>query len=1010
MTPPSIQLPMLDEVKGAVRELGRLLIEGPQQIALPLDAVDIVARVVDRVSEVTIKQVFKNTLTEHIEAVYIFPLAAGSAISNFEMKVGQRKIKGVVRERAEAREQYNQAVSAGKRAALLEQERDDVFTVQVGNIPPGEDVTIEISYSERLPFYEDGASELRLPLVVAPRYIPGRELNRNQVGDGISADTDLVPDASRISPPRLANGVDSNVKLSLKVEFLPVDGVEISDLACSQHASKTSLGQEGITVSLGRVDERLNRDFVLRWRATGDTVKSSLLTYKTEDGTTYGLLSLLPPRRTGYLGAPRDIIFVLDRSGSMSGIKMSSAIRACGILLNTLGPQDKFAIASFDNSVEWMPARGSDRFITADTAGLEAGEKYLRTVDARGGTEMDNALANALSALRSRTDRDGRLPSLVVLTDGEVGNESMILRRIQNEIGDARLFVVGIDTSVNSGLLKRLAALGGGTATFVEPGIQLEEALTSIGREIGAPIVTDLQLENQDLSVDRASLSPARIPDIFAGRASICFFKLNGAGSGKLRIKGRLANGKSFEEKVKAQPVDMACIAHLWAKAHIMDLEDTFRLNNSRQIKQDIISLSVQHSLLSKFTAYVVVDESEIVNKSGSIRKIVQAVETPAEWQAISPTVKMRSLSRMSSNEYSNLAGGAGGSLGASQASAQGSWGASPAPARDSWGAAAEGHSADAWTDCAEAAQEACSTGSWKQFSACNSSLSLPAPGGTPAASSAPPSPPQSPSLQQASSAPMVPPQQASMAAQPSAQPIPPVHPARPSARPMSAGRPDQKKEMFDADLSLRQLGASKKDNAVPLQKDAASGISAHEEKAKLVASESAREELKAMKLSEEASFAPTPILPLMKKQDASGGFMEKLNSFAKSILGSRDPVLDLEFQQVKSDLQHFLSEFEQAFEKVHRGEPVSADLLETARVKLVQRLATMKLGMELPELQKFLRVTAIELIASVKNTAIAPNQRLAFWTTNKFVFDSVRRELETLLSGKEAAFWDSSV
>ena len=185
MASPNIHLPLLDLSQGLDRQLGSLLLSrGTETISLPLASVDIGARVINRVAQVTVKQVFRNNLSEHLEAVYIFPLAPGSAIFSFDMKVGDRVIKGVVQERAEARRQYQQALQDGKRAALMEQERDDVFTVQVGNLPPGEEVTIEISYSERLPFFENGSSELRLPLVVAPRYIPGSALDRESVGDG----------------------------------------------------------------------------------------------------------------------------------------------------------------------------------------------------------------------------------------------------------------------------------------------------------------------------------------------------------------------------------------------------------------------------------------------------------------------------------------------------------------------------------------------------------------------------------------------------------------------------------------------------------------------------------------------------------------------------------------------------------------------------------------------------------------------------------------------------------
>src|SRR5688572_18422821 len=220
---------------------------------LPLAGVRVSARVADRVAQISMEQKFRNPFSEALEAVYIFPLPGGSAVSAFELQVGSRVIKGLVKERGEARRTYVEAVQQGKRAALLEQDRDDVFTVQVGNLPPGEEVTVRIVTSERLPFFEDGTTELRLPLLVAPRYIPGHPLPRDPVGDGVEWDTDQVPDASRLTPPRLAPGFDPKVALQIEVEI--ADGL-LSDLACSQHATKLSNGK----VALAKQDELLDRD------------------------------------------------------------------------------------------------------------------------------------------------------------------------------------------------------------------------------------------------------------------------------------------------------------------------------------------------------------------------------------------------------------------------------------------------------------------------------------------------------------------------------------------------------------------------------------------------------------------------------------------------------------------------------------------------------------------------------------------------------------------------------
>ena len=498
------------------------------RVELPLASVSISAKVSSLVAQVTVEQTFKNPHSESLEAEYVFPLGGGCSVGHFELRVAGRVVKGIVQERGEARRQYQQEISEGKRAAILEQERSNVFTVKVGNLPPGEEATVSLTYSERLSFFEDGAGELRLPLVVASRDMTGDELGRAQSGSGIASDTSKVPDASRLSPPRLAPGFDANLSLKLSVELLRDPNLEresigFDELSCSQHATKTAMGKDSIQVSLARV-EKLDRDFVLRWRMGGASVTSSLQDFTPENRgakaeNSYALITVVPPRRDGFLGLPREVVFVVDRSGSMQGVKMTSAATACSLLLRTLGPRDRFAVQAFDDVRDWMD---NGKFLAADEAGLEKGEAFLRTIDARGGTELDAALGDAIAALKflreSGESATGRLPIVVLLTDGQIGGESSVLERLQTMLGEVRVFTVGIDSAVNDGFLKRLAALGGGTATLVEPGSALEEALRAVGREIGAPLVTDLKIVEGKSGILVDTLAPHALPDLFEGR------------------------------------------------------------------------------------------------------------------------------------------------------------------------------------------------------------------------------------------------------------------------------------------------------------------------------------------------------------------------------------------------------------------------------------------------------------------------------------------------------------
>ncbi|HQR39209.1 MAG TPA: VIT domain-containing protein, partial [Blastocatellia bacterium] len=307
--PSDTPLPMIECPTEGTRTAGNLEVElDGKRIALPLAAISVDAHVARGVASVTVSQTYRNTFAEPLEAVYIFPLAGGCAVRDFSLRVGDRTIHSAIKERGEARADYAQAIEEGRRAALLEQERDDVFTVQLGNLPPGEDATVVITYSEMLDAMDLGMVELRLPFVVAPRYIPGDPQSGGSVGDGVESDTDVVPDASRITPPRLAPGFDPNVSLSLDV-VIDAAGLTISDLGCTQHATRTHMGNGTVRIALARSDERLNRDFVLRWRESADAaIGASYFVSATATGESYGMITLYAPANKTTTSVPRDVL------------------------------------------------------------------------------------------------------------------------------------------------------------------------------------------------------------------------------------------------------------------------------------------------------------------------------------------------------------------------------------------------------------------------------------------------------------------------------------------------------------------------------------------------------------------------------------------------------------------------------------------------------------------------------------------------------------------------------
>ncbi|HEX8864439.1 MAG TPA: VIT domain-containing protein, partial [Lentzea sp.] len=373
---------------------------------LPLERLDVRAAITGLVGRVVLTTGFVNTFDTALEATYVFPLPDRAAVTGMKMTAGDRTVEAELQERAQARQIYDDAIAAGRQASIVEEERPDVFTMRVGNIPAGERVTVELTLVGPLVF-EDGAATFRFPLVVAPRYVPGKPLPGPSVGDGYASDTDVVPDASRITPPVLLPGFPNPVRLSIGVEIDPA-GLELGEVRSSLH----TVAQEGNTVSVSP-GERVDRDFVLRLGYAGNSSAAVCVPDADSREGTYQV-TVLPPDLDVPV-RPRDVVLLLDRSGSMSGWKMVAARRAAARIIDTLTADDTFSVITFDDRLERPAELGNGLVAATDRHRFRAVE-HLAGVQARGGTEMFQPLLEGLRLLAdASSERD---PVLVLVTDG----------------------------------------------------------------------------------------------------------------------------------------------------------------------------------------------------------------------------------------------------------------------------------------------------------------------------------------------------------------------------------------------------------------------------------------------------------------------------------------------------------------------------------------------------------------------------------------------------------------
>lgn len=574
-------------------------------VVVPLKHTDVRASVRGTLGDVAVTQQFVNPFGVKIEAIYVFPLPADAAVRDFVMTVGQRQIRGIIRERAEATRIYESAKRQGKVAALLTEERPNVFTQKLANLEPGAAIDVTLRYLHTLPFV-DGAFEFVFPMVVGPRYTPPG--SRSGIG-AVGTDT-LGSSGQPVEVPYLRTGERSGHDIALAVD---VDtGFDLAGIECRTHEVRVdSHGKSRAQVVLSSRDSLPNKDFVLRLRpesgAENGGVQAGLLAQQSANETCF-TLTLVPPPQDECARLPIEVIFVVDSSGSMEGAPLAIVRSALHRALDVLRPGDGFQLVRFSDTAEAF-ARAP---VSADAANLAAGHGWIDALRANGGTQVMSGVDAALGLARD----PARERLVCFLTDGFLSNEDEVLAAIHRRRGDVRVFAVGIGSAPNRHLITGLASEGRGATAFVT---SAEDASSAMGRFLertSRPALTDLAIDWGRLAV--ADLAPRELPDLFPGRAVVITGRITGGlerlDGSAIRVTGRSGGGLR-ELVVPAREISgstsHSVIPVQWARARIADLASQARVagaDEQQRLTGELKRVALAHALVSPFTAFVAVD------------------------------------------------------------------------------------------------------------------------------------------------------------------------------------------------------------------------------------------------------------------------------------------------------------------------------------------------------------------------------------------------------------------
>lgn len=567
-----------------------------KEVPVPLKHTSVNGTVDGYIATVDVTQQFHNPYSSKIEAVYVFPLPENAAVNEFVMTVGERKIRGIIREREEAEKIYNEARSQGHVASLLTEERPNIFTQKVANIEPGKQIDINIRYFNPLR-YDDGAYEFVFPMVVGPRYNPPATTDGvGAVARDAAGTSGQATEVSYLNPSE-RSGHDISINLQIDA------GVDIEDVRCVNHQVNIQNSSERErTITLSPSDSIPNKDFVLQYKVAGKQIKTAMMAHKDAHGQYFTMMLYPPAQLEQVQRSPMEMVFVLDCSGSMNGRPLEQAKAAVAHALRNLTPRDTFQIINFSSTASQL---GSSPII-ASPENIQRGLNYLNSIDSEGGTEMIQGLRAALDFPHD----EGRYRLVSFMTDGYIGNDQDILNAVAEKVGDSRIFSFGVGEAPNRYLMDRMALLGRGAVAYLSLNDNPVEIMDRFEKRISHPAMTDVSIDWGSMNV--TDVYPQILPDLIVGRPITVTGRYTGE-PGLVKIGGRSGSAIVTSE-VQADSKDAQKehkgIAAVWARLKIADLMTQTSRNPQQEtrLKHEILQTALDYSLMSPLTAFVAVD------------------------------------------------------------------------------------------------------------------------------------------------------------------------------------------------------------------------------------------------------------------------------------------------------------------------------------------------------------------------------------------------------------------